>query len=549
MTKPSKIAMALYAAPPLSIFKPIKELAYQSLIHLTKNLKISRALWCVLSLGFLFTSTVLADIDIDVSTLSDLESGIAFANTNCSGETAMMRLTQDIELSQQGSGLAGLPLLLPTCSNSKVVIDGNGFSISRSAAHGTPQFRFIEIFNSSLFTADLTLKNITLSGFRLVQTGAGVIRANAGTKLLLDNVDLVNNSFIGGKGAIHSAGELTILSSRISHNKGGNGAGLNIEQGVVVVEDSEFSNNYANSGGAIYQSDGSLTITNSVVSSNIAISGGAVRHTGGFTNIFDSEIVGNSGGAIVLERDVATNSGNVLVVANSTISGNTSDNSGAAITLIGADASLTHVTVTNNSGATAIDIQPNLSGRSGQVTLQFSILAGNSGSVIGGPAFQDVRCEFAPQGPTRNILLASSLIGSSEFDEDQSISPTCKIRSVITLPELFNIRAHRDGASPIPLHEILTPLADNGCDKVSGLANSGRCTRTHGLAEGSIAIAAIDIEDIFQFGFSKDQRGFERGGVKDFGAHEGFVIIDADEMEYSCFVVPLKNGRLVNFCL
>ena len=210
-----------------------------------------------------------------------------------------------------------------------------------------PGFRIFHISaGGELSLEGVTLQNGT-SGF-------------AGSAILNRGVTWIRNSIIrnsGGsgaeEGAIYNSGTLTVSRSIITENLlGHQGGGIkNQPEGNVFVEYSTISNNIVDGGGGIFNI-GTLVVRNSAIVFNggAASGGGGIVNVGlGFVEIVNSTIAQNrtsGGGAGVFNADdghvsiinstirenfgdggggILNELGSILLVQNTIIAGNTSD--------------------------------------------------------------------------------------------------------------------------------------------------------------------------------------------------------------------------------
>jgi len=229
-----------------------------------------------------------------VATAVELISAINSANATASDD--IITLTADITLSTvdntSSNGTNGLPVIVSTATGGKLTIEGGGFSISRSSAGGTPDFRIFEVASG----ADLTLDNVTISNGSAAPTFSGGGIQNNGTLNLLNSTITGSISFDAGGAGIYnsSGGNMTVTNSTFSGNhlaSGPYGGGGILNNGNLSVTNSTFSNNLAASGGGI--SNGStLTVTNSTFDNNIGF--GSLENYGTL-NITNSTISGQLG--------------------------------------------------------------------------------------------------------------------------------------------------------------------------------------------------------------------------------------------------------------
>jgi hypothetical protein len=208
-----------------------------------------------------FTASTVAELiaDINATNAAGGANSITLAPGTTFKLTAVYNNTSDPN---------GLPVI---AAGNELTIVGNGDTIQRSTAKGTPAFRLFEVARGG----SLALNNLTLSnGLSLhpsVATwGAGGAIISGGT-LSLTGV-MVENSIAKGKtaypafgGGIYSSGVLSIADSTIRNNQAIGGVGLN---------DFSFPRGGGTAlGGGLYLGGGTATITNTIFSSNLARGG------------------------------------------------------------------------------------------------------------------------------------------------------------------------------------------------------------------------------------------------------------------------------------
>jgi hypothetical protein len=197
-------------------------------------------------------------------------------------------------------GNNGLPVI-----SSKITIEGNGATIERSDAGGTPQFRILAVDGSGTNNGDLTLKEATIRGG-----------------------DIVPDADSGG-GVYNFEGTVTIQNSTISGNSAQFGGGVYASGGTVTIENSTISGNTAfhqtssASGGGVYNEDSTVTIENSTISGNDA---------------------SDDGGGIANAADCCE-----LTLTNCTVSDNEADNNGGGIYHMWGTVTLNHSIVSGNT--------------------------------------------------------------------------------------------------------------------------------------------------------------------------------------------------------
>jgi hypothetical protein len=372
--------------------------------------------------------------------------------------------------------------------------------------------------------------------------GGGALRSRE--SLTLTNV-IVRDSFAAGSGGglafqpTQAGQSLTVQGSEFVDNRAGcNGAttsasGGGLEVGIdgsaantvsatVLIQDSRIAGNWAvrSGGGLRLLTPGSITLKNVVVSGNSATGAGGGLFVAYGTGVpmpsvlvdsseISSNYAGNSGvggGGVSVYNDLATAqtpaTRMVLVIRDSSISGNKSRNGPAGGISVYGNAALTvqNSTVANNTTAEQSTAPPSMAGGifrqigvqagtatpnlEGTVTIQSSILSGNSGTIG-----MDDLGQLSTEAFANPIGLDHSLVRNSG--------------AIVPAPV---------GSGNLAGNPLLLPLANNGGS-----------TATHALAAGSPAINAGSNPAAL----ASDQRGLPRtaGGVTDMGAFESGTVI------------------------
>jgi len=443
----------------------------------------------------------------------------AITTANGNGVANVINLaggTYNLAAVDNTSGIAG-PNGLPAIT-STLTINGNGSTIART---GAPLFRILQVGSATGTVGALTLGNVIITGGNPGQVGSGSVSQGGGILVFAANSTLaVNASTITGNtsrggGGISVDGTAasavvtnsTVTSNTASSATGGFGGGIGVEgfTSALTVTNSNILNNVAGTStpaigseaGAISVDGGAnvITITDSTISGNQANGGtagavgGAIAETGGnaSTYLISGTTINNNsanattglaqGGAFVALSDAT------VTIRNSTISGNSPSTpsataqGGAIFNNGGAVFLLSNVTVTNNSAKTGGGL---FQTGAGSITLQNSILAGNTASTTG----PDCNGAIASQG--------HNLVGA-----------TAGCTFAAGTGDLLGVPAN------------LGPLANNGGP-----------TQTHALNAGSAAIDAGDPSAPGSGGTAceaTDQRGVTRPqGLRcDIGAFEG----------------------------
>jgi hypothetical protein len=187
------------------------------------------------------------------------------------------------------NGANGLPVIGGKHGGGTLTIQGNGDTIERSTASGTPAFRLFDVAGGG----SLALQNVTLQDGLATGSGAaadGGAIYNQGT-LVLSGVTVQFNTAQGSPGAnaagggIWSGGSLTLENSSLVQGNsavgGGNfatnayGGGICIAGGTASITGTAFGGAYANQaegnhagsayGGAVYVAGGTVTLSGDTV--------------------------------------------------------------------------------------------------------------------------------------------------------------------------------------------------------------------------------------------------------------------------------------------
>ena len=310
-------------------------------------------------------------------------------------------------------GNTGLPVI---AANDNLTVLGDGDTIERSTAAGTPDFRLLRVASGG----SLTLENLTLQGGMItsVRMGSGLARnlptiLNGGadgaaiyTQGTLDlNGVTVQDNVAGvsgitpiitdsaGGGIFSDLGSVTLEGGTIVQNNealgsvGGNayGGGLFASGGTVTVTNGALDNNTAVSdsgsafgGGLFAGSSGMGSQTTVVTLTNATLDGNAATFEGYTSGIANS---GNYGGGLYLSSlgTATATLTNCTVQGNSTLT-NSGASKGGGLYLFGSTAILTNCTVQGNS-AVGLNASPEGGGlyvASGTVTLVNDTVQGNS---------------------------------------------------------------------------------------------------------------------------------------------------------------------------
>ncbi len=213
-----------------------------------------------------FALTILPAIIIPCNT-TELINAINVANSTGGADT--LDLAADCtytltEVDNDTDGSNGLPSI-----TSDITINGNGATIERSRASGTPDFRIFHV----TVARDLTLNELTVQNGRASEGGGGIYCRHC--SLNIDS-SIIKDNFCPYRGS---------------------GGGIAVSDGSLIMKNSFLVDNSApyNDGGGIALQTSSCKIVNSVIAGNYSeeTGGGFVFEYGNDYQIINSIIVGN----------------------------------------------------------------------------------------------------------------------------------------------------------------------------------------------------------------------------------------------------------------
>jgi hypothetical protein len=238
---------------------------------------------------------------LTAATVTDLISDINTANSFGGSNTIALVAGTTFTLTS-----SGLPII---AANDSLTILGNGDTIERSTAAGTPDFRIFEVAGG----ASLTLASVTVQGGLVPGAGGGVYSSGSLT--------LEAGTIIRGNGAFGAPGDFWYGSS----TPGGNayGGGVYVAGGTATLTNVTLSSNSVQGGagpyypdgynagpggngfgGGLYVAGGTVTLSNVTVSSNSALGGvglsggngygGGVCVVGGSVTLINDTLSSNS---------------------------------------------------------------------------------------------------------------------------------------------------------------------------------------------------------------------------------------------------------------
>ena len=286
-----------------------------------------------------------AIFNIPAGDIAALRSAITTSNINNESDVINLAAGATYTFADVADPLDGgnaLPTVKTDTNNvaNTLTINGNGATLTRSTAAGTPFFRFLR---EDLSAALVPPPTLNVSGINFSNGLIDSTTSLMGGAIFLHggNLSLTDCTFTGNQapngGAIGSdqlsttprplnvtRGTFTQNSATGTSGNGAGGAIYNLSSSVLGIADSTFSGNTSTAeGGAVrvQTSSTTTTITGSTFTNNTANGG-------------------NGGGAIFIQGQT--------IAANLTVTGNTSGNGGAGLWNQGGPLSLTNSTFTNN---------------------------------------------------------------------------------------------------------------------------------------------------------------------------------------------------------
>ena len=169
---------------------------------------------------------------------------------------------------------------------SDITLEGNGYTIS-----GDNAFGIFEVDGGSLTISDVTLTKGSAS------RGGAISLKNGGRAMVEDVIFRENSAFFGGAIATESVGDrLTVRNSSFVDNRAEtSGGAISTDGGLIEVSGSAFQDNQAEAtGGAIAALRGRLNMSNSTISGNKALTGGGIHVKGAEATLNHLTIMNNT---------------------------------------------------------------------------------------------------------------------------------------------------------------------------------------------------------------------------------------------------------------
>jgi hypothetical protein len=298
------------------------------------------------------------------ASVSDLIADINAANKHGGLNTITLAANTPFTLTavnNTADGATGLPVIK---NGDNLTILGNGDTIERSSASGTPAFRLLDVASGGALTLqNLTLQNGLAFGSSAAAEGGAV--HNQGT-LVLNGVTVQGNIAQGGYGHNGGNGPDAVGGAIWS------GGALTLEDGTLVQSNTAIGGHGGDSknalaggnggngfGGGVYVAGGTVNLTSAILSNNGAVGGSGGYGAGGFFEGAGGS--GFGGGMYVAGGTVSLRS--VTVTSNMAVGGisNGAGHGGGLYIAAGATVYLDAFTVANIRNNTA-DFYPDIDG-------------------------------------------------------------------------------------------------------------------------------------------------------------------------------------------
>lgn len=304
---------------------------------------------------------------------------------------------------------------LQTNGGVTLTIEGNGATLQRSYAAGTPPFSILQVNTFGVILHQVNFRN-----------GANAVSVGPGNSVDVDGCTFTGNTGTAG-GAINGGGPesaVTVENSTFIGNTATFGGAI-IDNNIfgIVVTGSKFYHNQAQYGGAIYND--SLTgesFTNVVLRDNQASADGGGIYSAFSQVTFDSsqisvnQAAGSGGGIYELATGEGPDAG--VVLTGTDVTGNSATRGGgiylsASVADIGESSSIASNSASASGGGIFNEGDP--SGAFGQVTLNDSKVASNSARGQGGGVYNQGSLTAASTPFTSNIAAGG---GGAIYEDD-----------------------------------------------------------------------------------------------------------------------------------
>ncbi|HKO54822.1 MAG TPA: Calx-beta domain-containing protein [Thermoanaerobaculia bacterium] len=339
--------------------------------------------------------------------------------------------------------------------------------------------------------AAVSITGTTISGNDAGCCGGGI--AGLARSVMLDDVDLLNNTAVSSGGGAHidTADGVSIFDSRVTGNQASNDAGLFLRLYGGSFGQKRSKAKKAKPAGVLPPTFSNATIIDTTISGNIAA---------------------NSAGGVFLYN--GTN-----LIQKSTVSGNTAVSAGGGIYLYSGDLQLENSTVANNSVSGAGSAGGGIFSYQG-LDIRHATISGNTAGGSGGNIYID---NISDPTTMRNSIVAN---GTAPTDPDIHTTGA-PVNASYSLIETTSANVVTDATDITGVDPQLGPLQNNGGPTMTML-----------LALSSPAVNSGD--PAFAPPPTTDQRGLPRvaGGRIDMGALE----LQAGTIQFGASNYPVSEG-------
>jgi len=484
----------------------------------------------LMAFGLLASPQIAAAAAISCSTPT-LISAISAANSQIGGGTVTLAsgcVYTLTTVNNSTDGGTGLPVI-----TGAVTIAGNGATITRSTAAGTPTFRIFDVATSG----NLTLDSLTLSN--------GLLASNGST---------------GGAG-IYNHGTLAVSGSTFSGNSSpspnGVSGGAISNSGQLTVTTSTFTGNTAQEGASIFNQN-TTTITQTTFANNTATiyGGGGILNGFGTTTVSASTFVGNRGpGGGAIDNDTA------MVISNSTFYNNTAGSGGGGAINNFGTVTFIQSTLSGNTAQTGANIHNFSYGSvTATVTLSQSIVAngvGGSNCNSNGPPIIDNGYNL-DSGSSCGLSSTQHSLSNRSPQLDALASdggPTQTMALPLSSPAVNAIPTSVNGCNGSTDQRGIARPQGSGCD-IGGfetIVSSGDTqppTVPTGLSASSVTASAVSLQwnastdDMTVTGYTVYRNGIAVGSTGSAGATTYIDATVTPSTTYSYTVDAFDGGAL-----
>ncbi|QDU11904.1 choice-of-anchor Q domain-containing protein [Gimesia aquarii] len=339
--------------------------------------------------------------------------------------------------------------------------------------------------NSERIKSEFTIVDSAFTGNTAVDDGGGIF--NLSGLLEIRNSSISNNSAVRSGGGIKNHDRLTIKESTVSDNIAGSKGGGISNYHNLYIEKSTISNNTALVGGGIEVRLGSLTFKHSTLNNNIATSnGGGIYSLDGNVSIKNSTISKNHAGGLgggIYSSDYFISD---TVIHNPSIEEHANP---ATTNEVGSPELNPLISTTSTLVAHPIN----------KLEITNSTITGNSAEQSGGGIVDSRQGRYSEETTITNSIVAGNTAATFPQIEGNYIGNTNIIQDSIDglLDPVL-----RDNGGPSKTHTLLAGSAainagDNDAANAAGLTNDQRGTGSARIIDGTVDIGAFEVQAPF----------------------------------------------------